>query len=169
MAWLERADLAERPVWVTIFRDGDETIGEVIKNTMSRRGAHWDAPPSMTPYHQPRDPPNRQHQQSPHQQSPRSPQGKGGKQRKQESPSKTSRPQQGNSPSGSTAGNSKLTPGSVVRILNNGTALCPDFQRGECRNDGARCAKGLHKCGKVGPKGRICGMNFHGASKYRAK
>ena len=49
LAWLERADLAERAVWVSTFRDGEATIGAVIKQTMDRRGAHWDPPAAAQP------------------------------------------------------------------------------------------------------------------------
>ena len=40
VAWLVRTDIAERAVWVSTFRDGEATIGVVIKQTMDRRGAH---------------------------------------------------------------------------------------------------------------------------------
>ena len=40
----ERTDVAEREVWVSTFRDGEATIGVVIKQTVDRRGAHWDPP-----------------------------------------------------------------------------------------------------------------------------
>ena len=46
MAWLERFDMAERAVWVSQFREGTETIGQVVQGVMDRRGAHWEAPPS---------------------------------------------------------------------------------------------------------------------------
>lgn len=44
VAWLERTDVAERAVWVSTLRDGEATLGVVIKQTMDRRGAHWDPP-----------------------------------------------------------------------------------------------------------------------------
>ena len=39
MAWLERVDLADRAVWVSTFKDGEDTIGKVIKQTRDGRGA----------------------------------------------------------------------------------------------------------------------------------
>ena len=47
LAWLERTDVAERAVWVSTFRDGEATIGEVIKHTMDRRGSHRDPPANL--------------------------------------------------------------------------------------------------------------------------
>ena len=44
-----------------------------------------------------------------------------------------------------------------------------DFQKNECHSKGLQCSKGYHKCGRVNTKGRICGMNYHGADACRAK
>ena len=153
MAWLERADLAERAVWVSTFRDGEDTIGEVIKQTMDRRGAHWD-PPALPPptYHQ-QQPQRREQQQSQKGQA-----GKGGK------------PEQARSP-GQQSGHTQqhLKPGSVATELRSGAKLCPDFQKMYCKVKGPQCPKGLHRCGLVTAKGKICGMNFHGASKCKIR
>ena len=154
VAWLERADLAERAVWVSTFRDGEGTIGEVIKHTMDRRGAHWDPPALPAPaYHQQQSPKRDQHQ------SQRGQTGKGGK------------TEQAN-PAGQASGQTqqpRLPAGTVATNLRSGPKLCPDFQKMQCKVRGAQCPKGLHKCGMVNLKGKICGMNFHGASKCKAK
>ena len=39
VAWVEGADLAEKAVWFSTFRDGEDTIGEVIRQTTDCRGA----------------------------------------------------------------------------------------------------------------------------------
>ena len=150
MAWLERADLAERAVWVSTFRDGEETIGEVIKHTMDRRGAHWD-PPAL--------PPAAYQQQRQQQQPQKGQSGKGGKQEQ-------ARPI-GKGPL--LASQKPLPAGTVALSLKDGQRLCPDFQKGTCRGKGNQCPKGIHKCGNVTSRGRPCGMAFHGANKCRVK
>ena len=62
-----------------------------------------------------------------------------------------------------------LQPGSIATAFQDGKRLCPDFKRGECKVKGVVCNKGLHKCAKVGSKGRVCGMSYHGAHQCRAK
>ena len=160
MAWLERTDLAERAVWVSTFRDGEDTIGEVIKQTMDRRGAHWD-PPALPPPTNYQQQPQKRDQQQP-QRSPKGQAGKGG------------RPEQPRRPEGSSGSQSghtqpQLKPGTVATELRNGSKLCPDFQKMHCKVRGPQCPKGLHKCGNVTPKGKICALNFHGASKCKTK
>ena len=44
LAWLEGRDIAERSVWVSQFREGDESLGQVVQSVMDKRGAHWDTP-----------------------------------------------------------------------------------------------------------------------------
>jgi len=147
MAWLEKQDLAERTVWVSTFRDGEDTIGEVIKQTMERRGAHWDPPavPQGAYQQQRRD----------HQPPQRVQTGKGGKSDQPRSPGGRSGP--------------SARPGSVASALHNGQKLCSDFQKGSCGVKGPQCPNGIHKCGNVTAKGRPCGMAFHGANKCRIK
>ena len=41
LRWLQRTDQDERGVWVTQFRNSDKTLGQVIKETMASRDAHW--------------------------------------------------------------------------------------------------------------------------------
>ena len=151
LAWLERTDMAERAVWVSTFREGETTIGEVIKQTMDRRGAHWDppaAPRAIIPQQhgieaqgdrkRGRDQPRKQRDRS---------RRRGRSQEKKEAWHR---------------------PGTVVLEVN-GKKLCPDFQKGNCRTKGPSCQKGLHRCGKVGKRGKVCGMNFHGAKNCKTK
>jgi len=44
LSWLEGKDIAERAVWVSQFREGAESLGQVVHSVMEKRGAHWDAP-----------------------------------------------------------------------------------------------------------------------------
>ena len=69
LAWLEERDIAGRAVWVSLFREGDDTLGHIVQSVMERRSAHWDAPILQTVMHQP-------HRPNPQQQAqhPRSPQ-----------------------------------------------------------------------------------------------
>ena len=39
--WLETKDSEERAVWVSRFRNGNETLGEVVKAVMEIRAANW--------------------------------------------------------------------------------------------------------------------------------
>ncbi len=122
LAWLERTDIAERSVWVPTFRDGEGTIGVVIRQTMDRRGAYWDPPAYCETGHT----------------------GftkglvKQGKQRAQsrrqyQSPMKTPRSQP------------RLTPGSVSTIWKDRKTLGLDSQKGDC-HIGTSCQNGLHGC-----------------------
>ena len=146
-AWLERVDLAERAVWVSMFRDGGATVGEVVKQTMDRRGAHWD-PPTVVKVDV--------HQQ------------RMGLEQDFQPPELPIKEEESVRRKAGNAG-AKLAPGTIASAFRDGQKLCPEFQRGECRVKAARCKKGLHRCGKVTHRGRVCGMNFHGASTCRAK
>ena len=44
LTWLQANDIAERTVWVSQFRGGDEPLGQVVQAIMEKRGAHWDTP-----------------------------------------------------------------------------------------------------------------------------
>ena len=129
LAWLERADAAERAVCISTFRDGASTIGSVTKQTIDRRGAHWDPPAMANAVHpQYREAGNAGRAKG---------QGKRGKQGGQ-SPRQHQSPMQP-----APASQSKATPGSVSATLKDGTRLCPDFQRGDLRVKGASCPKGF--------------------------
>jgi hypothetical protein len=140
LAWLVKTDTAEREVWASTFRDGEATIGEVVKHIMEGRGSRWDPPANLdasrTGITKSQDKRKKQEEQPA---------------RQFQSPMKTPPSQP------------KSTPGSVSATLKDGRRLFPKFQRGNCHK-GASCHSGLHKCGKVKAKGKICGMNYHGAN-----
>ena len=157
LAWLEGRDIAERAAWVSQFREGDESLGQVVQSVMEKRGAHWDAPiqnvvvrpgPALPPQPPTLQEPTRQKQ---------------GQQQNQRQPA----PQKGQKPIDPPGNPKKMTPGTVAGALRDGKFLCPDFNEGKCSTKGATCAKGLHKCAKVLRGGRPCGMSFHGAHNCR--
>ena len=156
LAWLEGRDIAERAVWVSQFREGDESLGQVVQSVMEKRGAHWDTPihnmvgrsvPAFPP--QPPTVPDTKKQEY-------------GRQRDRQQPP---RKKQRTDPPPSDA--KKMTPGTVAVALRDGKLLCPDFNKGKCSTKGPSCAKGLHKCAKVLRRGRPCGMSYHAAHSCR--
>lgn len=158
LVWLEERDVAERAVWVSMFRDGEETLGHIVQTVMEKRSAHWDTPILTALTHKTSLP-------SPpvHAQQPRSPQAS---KRQKGSPQKGAgkKPAFPPQPPPTPA---KPTPGTLATTLRDGTVLCPDFNKGRCAHKGASCAKGVHKCSKVTRSGRPCGMSFHGAHNCR--
>jgi hypothetical protein len=162
LQWLEERDIAERSVWVSQFREGDESLGQVVQAVMDKRGAHWDTPiqtmmgraaSAFPPQHSPRQD-TRTQQQGAHQQK-RMQQPRQNKQK----PAAAAHPPMG--------GGVKGTPGTSAPALRDGKSLCPDFNRGACQTKGASCSKGLHKCSKGLRNGRPCGMSYHGAHNCR--
>jgi hypothetical protein len=162
--WLEKCDVAERAVWVTKFRSGNLTLGQVVKQVYTERNAHWEVSPVF-----------RGAQQSQVQSPPQTPQGRQPPQQMLASPQKSARPQsQGGgsrpqSPGGPQvpAGQAQLAPGQVAKQLRDGTVLCPDFQQDNCKVKKFKCPKGIHKCGMVLKSGRVCGMPYHSADKCK--
>ena len=156
LSWLERTDVAERAHWVSQFREGTDTIGHVIATVMERRSAHWDVPmfgaPSFSGRGQDRGPPGNFNSPERPNKAPR-----------------TDTPKRANDRVWSPAPPGReLQQGEVATHLKDGKALCPDFQRGKC-NQKTHCSKGLHRCGNVTSKGRICGINYHCAKDCRQK
>ncbi|MGB1603308.1 MAG: hypothetical protein ACPIOQ_61820, partial [Promethearchaeia archaeon] len=45
----------------------------------------------------------------------------------------------------------------VAAKFKDGTWLCADFQKGQCKQKGRECPKGKHACGAVTKTGRVCG------------
>ena len=159
LAWLEERDVAERAAWVSMFRDGEETLGQIVQTVMEKRSAHWDTPMLLHKTALPNPPA--------HQQQPKSPQAS---KRHRGSPSGS--PQKGSGkkapfPPQPPSNQSKLTPGTLATTLRDGTVLCQEFNKGKCPQKGASCAKGVHKCAKITRSGRPCGMSFHGAYNCR--
>jgi hypothetical protein len=164
LQWLEERDIAERSVWVSQFREGDESLGQVVLSVMDKRGAHWDTPiqtmmtraaPAFPPQH-PARPDARAQQQ-------------GQQQRRQQPPRQNKQPPRQNTGASQPpmGGGVKMPPGTSATALRDGKSLCPDFNRGACATKGASCVKGLHKCSKVLRNGRPCGMSYHGAHNCR--
>ena len=151
LAWLEGKDIAERAVWVSQFREGDESLGQVVHSVMERRGAHWDIP-VQTVVSRPAFPPQ------PPPQAGSKKQRQGQQQRQQTA----NQGEQRQAPREYLAPQKKMIPGTTAEALRDGKRLCPDFNRGKCTTRGPSCAKGLHKCAKVLRGGRPCGMAFHG-------
>jgi len=156
LAWLESdiaKDIAERANWVSQFREGDESLGQVGHAIMEKRDALWEALQSATgsPTFPPQPPlvrdPKKPWQQQQQQQKPR----------------------QTNSPGAAVPQTNprKMVPGTTSEALRDGKKLCPDFNKGKCQTKGPSCSRGLHKCAKVLKGGRPCGMNFHGAHNCR--
>ena len=162
LAWLEGRDVAERSVWVEQFREGDVSLGQIVQAVMEKRGAHWDAPvqevaaaSSRAPYSPQLNTPDKKQRRD---------QAKGQGRHK---PPADIKALPANAPLGGPPQTPKMDPGQVANKLRDGTALCPDFQKGKCAVKGASCAQGAHKCGKVLRNGRPCGMAFHGAHNCR--
>ena len=42
LAWLEATDTAERSIWATRFRSGNQSLGNIVKSVMKDRRWHWD-------------------------------------------------------------------------------------------------------------------------------
>jgi len=165
LAWLEGRDIAERAAWVSLFREGDEPLGQVVQAVMEKRGAHWDTPIQSVVTRPPPPPqPHGQYGQSRAAQSPRKQKQEQQKGNGKKSPQGQRPPFPPPAPSNNT---NKMTPGTMAAALRDGTTLCPDFNRGKCYEKGSSCSKGAHKCSKVLRGGRPCGMSFHGAHTCR--
>ena len=184
VAWLERIDVAERAVWVSQFREGTETLGQVVQSVMDRRGAHWEAPLNAATLEQGAKVMDRRgaHWEMPQDES----QSHYGRDQQQQQPQRRSDggmgSKGGRGGKGSKGGVGTATPGkgspgrggspgwgSVAATLKDGIALCVDFQRGACAGKGRECPKGMHKCARVTSRGRVCGMLYHGAHQCRQK
>ena len=159
LAWLEERDIAERAVWVSQFREGDEPLGQVVQAVMEKRGAHWDVVrPSQAPSHGH----NMVVRPS---QAPQSWRGHNMVVRPSQAPQSWRGPTMlipSHNPN-------EMTPGTTAAALRDGNALCPYWNAGKCKRNTQElsCDKGLHLCAKVLKKGRICGLRFHGAHNCR--
>ena len=167
LAWLESKDIAERAQWVSQFREGDESLGQVGHAIMEKRDALWEALQSATgsPTFPPQPPlvrdPKKPWQQQQQQQKPRQanfPRGWCLEEFHKRIPGGTAAPQ---------TNVRKMVPGTTAEALRNGKKLCPYFNKGKCQRKGPSCSRGLHKCAKVLRRGWPCGKYFHGAHKCR--
>ena len=162
LAWLMERDIAERAAWVSQFREGCAPLGQVVLTIMEKRGAHWDPPihntsrPDPAPQPQQFSPGHDSRKRGRGQQKGN---GKESLHTEQFSPSSSISQFSSSSPR-------KMTPGTVAPALRDGKALCPDFNKGTCKQ-WSSCEKGEHKCAKVSASGRPCGMSNHGAHTCR--
>ena len=165
LQWVEERDIAERAAWVSQFREGKESLGQVVQSVMQKRGAHWDTPiqnvihhmPSTTHTSQPWDPKTQQSLTEQNQGQQR-----GAIKRTRQGEHKPQLP-----PTPLSSSPSKMKPGTMAVSLRDGMSLCPEFNKGSCHIDGPSCYKGAHRCSKVRKNGRPCGMSGHGAHSCR--
>ena len=134
LEWLTTRDEGERAMWVDRYRDSGKTLGAVIEEVFHMREAMWEYGEPSTPTKA--LPPPKQVPPPPPQ-PPRK--GKGG--------SKGSGGQGG--------GGKKIK--LIKYYLKDNTKLCPDWQKGSCKNNMWNCSKGKHMCGAVEVGGRVCG------------
>ena len=140
LQWLQKLDVAERSVWVEEFRGGGATLGKVIKDTVAKRDAHWEATPAARAQ-APRD----EAQQQAGATAPRMrPRGKA----------------QAKNPRGPGKGGGGGKPGSggghrILTRFKDGKVLCAEFQKG--RWSKKPCSSGLRRCGVAIKSGRVCG------------
>ena len=125
--WILRHDEAERTVWVDLYRNSKQTLGEVIKHCLTTREAMWEIP--LPAARAPRaDKPDRIPAARP--KAKQRPAGGGG-----------NRPVKG-------------AEAPLAEKLRNGTPLCRNFNAGTCTRKGCTYK---HQCSKVLNGGRICG------------
>jgi hypothetical protein len=169
--WLEKADIAERAVWLEKFRGGTMTLGQVIQQVQLERAAHWEVSSLLTaapatPASNPRlallagETPRKG------QADPQSAKGKGRKgTERQPALALKDRTEWGGG-----AATAPLKPGSIATQLKDGTKLCAAFQQLRCQNTkkNFNCPNGVHKCGMVNKRGRVCGIPGHGAKECRS-
>ena len=142
LAWLEGRHIAERAVWVSQFREGDESLGQVVQSVMEKRGAHWDTPiQSMVGRSSPAFPPQppagrdtRKHEQ-------------GQQQDRQQPLRRRSRRQFLHPPI-----QKRMTPSTVAVALQDGKPLCPELTKAVVAPKGHSaprvCTGVLKSCGR---------------------
>ena len=157
LRWLERQDVAERTQWVAAFRDSEETLGTVIRQTMNLRDAHW-ATSEMAIEEDRRQPPREREQPGRDSKGPKKPKG-----RQDATQLATYEPR----PPG---GKEEIIAGHKCCLtMKDNTKLCKAFQLGQCKGKGkGKCPSGQHQCAVLrNATGRVCGMGSHGASEHR--
>ena len=162
LAWLERTDTDERALWCEQFREGPEdlTLGMVIAQNHDLRSPYWQIPlvvRSGAPVQEKRWDDTRPNKR------PKG-KGKGKSERRGGAGKPDKRPLK--------VPGSKAIPGTKADHLANGVKLCRAFNSkegcsGSAKGKGKGCARGQHKCSKVTKRGRVCGMNSHGAHECR--
>ena len=138
LGWLTHRDTEERSEWVTKFRESRLTLGQVVRDTMAARDAHW-LPTTAT-----LSPENTITSEKDKRLTPA-----------------------GANPSTSQFQLGKPINGrQVAKSMKDGSKLCQAFQHSQCKNK-PPCPQGQHRCALVTKKERICGAAGHGAASCR--
>lgn len=144
LPWLTSRDEAERTAWVEAFRNSSKPLGAVVLEVFHRRDAFWDVD-AKKPV----------------------PAGPGPNATSALTSATQALTAAAAGIKAQTAGLPKPPaklgpPKTVLFTLKNGTKLCPDWQKGKCKEP---CPKNLaHQCGAVQSGNRVCGSRLHGAS-----
>ena len=123
-------------MWVDRYRDSGKTLGAVIEEVFHMREAMWEYGESSTPI---KALPPPKHVPPPPQPPKRPDDNQGG----------------GKGGGGQGGGGKKIK--AIKYYLKDNTKLCPDWQKGSCKNNMYNCSKGKHMCGAVEVGGRVCG------------
>ena len=139
LTWVTSRDLSDREVWVDKFRNGTETLGEVILATTAAREAMWELPAPM-PQADRRAPPQQPRKDQP---------------RREERPNGQLPVLKPNT--------DKPKSKTWAKKLKDGSVICNKYSANKCAEKACRFA---HKCAVVLEGGRVCGGS-HPASQHR--
>ncbi|MGY8879021.1 MAG: hypothetical protein ACKVJ5_22370, partial [Pseudoalteromonas sp.] len=139
--WILRHDEDERAVWVDLYRNSKQTLGEVIKHCLTTREAMWEIPLPAGNTAVGRAP-------------------------REERPDKipAARPKAKQRPAG--GGGNRPVKGAEAPLaekLRDGKPLCKNFNSGNCTKKNCTYR---HLCSKVLNGGRVCGAK-HAAKDHR--
>ena len=138
LSWVMNRDTEERSEWVTKFRESQLTLGQVVRDTMIARDAHW-LPTSAALG------------------------AEGGSTLDKE---KKAAPATTNPPASQFQLGKPINGRQVAKSMKDGSKLCQAFQHAQCKNK-PPCPQGQHRCALVTKKERICGAAGHGAAACR--
>ena len=134
LEWLTTRDERERAMWVDRYRDSGKTLGAVIEEVFHMKEAMWEYGESSSPV---KALPPPKHVPPP------------------QPPKKIHDNAHKNQRQGHQGGGKKIK--TIKHYLKDNTKLCPDWQKGSCKNPMHSCPKGKHMCGAVEVGGRVCG------------
>ena len=166
LSWLEKADTEERAEWVTRFRAGEQTLGEIVSDLMDRRAAHWYPPPASggqllaiadQPYQVHGEPPEYEASKGAR---------RGAKKKRRLGKTQAGSKGKGKGSKGKNHEERPWAQGQqrvrLANTLKDGSTLCQAWQRNTCQQQHSdKCPRGLHRCAKITQSGRVCGMNGH--------
>ena len=138
LSWVMNRDTEERSEWVTKFRESQLTLGQVVRDTMIARDAHW-LPTSAALG------------------------AEGGSTLDKE---QKAAPATTNPPASQFQLGKPINGRQVAKSMKDGSKLCQAFQHAQCKNK-PPCPQGQHRCALVTKKERICGAAGHGAAACR--